>query len=283
MPKLFLSPSLKSGSVLIVSIWILVFFTILSVGLYRIVSTQIKLVKTLEERTLALYPAKAACAYAALERKFDHTASDSFSELRHKRKKDLGGGGKFSYTYLDEESKLNINSASLDMLSRLPGLNLELAQSIVGSELKPFNLKEELLLVEGITEEIFNQFKDYITVYTEGKINLNTACEQALKALGLSDDFVMALNEFRLGKDGKEFSEDDGVFENTGEIVNKLKDAGLSGLDEVTLISLINQGLIGVESKNLILQVETEILYRAAMKYAIVMDKEGKIKQWSEF
>jgi len=280
--KRFLSLHHRNGSILIVSIWILVFFSILSVGLYKIVSSQISVVKTIEGRTISQYLAKAAFTYAALERKKDKLTYDSFYQLRAKREKELGRG-KFIYTLIDEESKININSASLEIIAALPGITAESAKAITESALRPFHAKEEILLVEGINEVAFNNCKDFITVYSGGPVNINTAPVETLRALGLSDDVIGTINDFRIGRDNQELTEDDGVFENTSEIADKLLAfAAISEEGLTTISQLIAGGLIIVKSGNLTLEVATEIVGRPTMKYSIVMDTE-RIKEWREY
>jgi DNA uptake protein ComE-like DNA-binding protein len=280
--KRSLFPYHKKGSILIIAIWILVFFSILSVGLYKIVNSQISIVKTIEDRCLSQYLAKAAYTYATLERKKDKLAYDSFYQLKVKREKELGRG-KFIYTFIDEESKININSATPEIIASLPGLTLELAKAITGSPLRPFHVKEEILLVEGINEEAFNQCKDFITVYSNGKVNINTAPVETLRALGLSDNVITTINDFRIGRDNKELTEDDGIFQNSSEIIAKLEDYGEISDSDVTILNQLNaSGLIVVKSTNLSLETETKIVGRHGMKYTIVMDTQ-KIKEWREY
>jgi DNA uptake protein ComE-like DNA-binding protein len=207
---------------------------------------------------------------------------DSFYELAKESKKKLGMS-EFTYTKTDEESKLNINTSAVEMIARLPGLNLNLAQNINASSLRPFKAKEELLLVEGITEEIYMGIKDFITVYTDGKININTASGEVLKALGLDDGLVNLIKDYRMGADYQQNSADDRVFENTGEIIDKLRVYGsLSGAQEAALVSLISQGIFVVSSKNLDLKIETKIRGKTGMKYGIILDKD-RIKEWREY
>lgn len=280
-PKWSLSLFRNSGSIIVFSIWVLVFFSILSLGLYRVTFSKIQLARKLEERLLGCYLAKAAVLYAHQQRIKDETAYDSLYELRQERKRELGKGS-FIYTIIDEESRVNINTAPFEVIARLPGLNTELAKGIVNSSFRPFRLKEEVLFIDGIDEKTFDGLKDFITVYSHGKVNINTASPAALKALGLDDELVEIIRGLRAGKDNKEATEDDGVFENTGEIVNKLQgSAAISALQRASLLQLIDQGLISVASEILSLEIETKILDRPAMKYVVVVDNE-KIKQWTE-
>lgn len=47
---------------------------------------------------------------------------------------------------------------------------------------------EELLLIKGYTPEVYKKLAPFVTVYTDGKININTASKEALMAL--SDDMT---------------------------------------------------------------------------------------------
>ena len=147
-------------------------------------------------------------------------------------RKDSLGRGTFEYTITDEDGKLNINSATIEQLKDLfigSGVGLEDIDTIVDSIIDwrdtddlhmlngaeedyyrslenpysckdgPFDSIEELLLVKGITPEIFfgtagdaNEEKGdeedvyegvskYLTVKGTNKVNLNTASEVVLE------------------------------------------------------------------------------------------------------
>ena len=70
---------------------------------------------------------------------------------------------------------------------RKPGEDLEkdFAYESLGYERKgaDFSCIEELLLVDGVTPEIYNSIKDYVTVYGNGQLNINTASERVLRAI----------------------------------------------------------------------------------------------------
>ena len=51
---------------------------------------------------------------------------------------------------------------------------------------------EELLLVKGITQEVFERICDYVTVYGDGKININSASRQVIECLSEKMDAVLA-------------------------------------------------------------------------------------------
>ena len=76
-----------------------------------------------------------------------------------------------------------------------------------------FEFIEELFMVRGMTPAIFNEIKDYITVYGEGKINVNTASKKVLDAVigdvNIVDDFIL---KARKGADEISGTEDDKQF-----------------------------------------------------------------------
>jgi DNA uptake protein ComE-like DNA-binding protein len=262
--------------------WVLVFFSVLSVGLYRVVSSQINVVRRMEYGYCGSYLAKAAVVYASQERKVVKNGYATLYELGRVRERELGRG-KFRYSFVDEQSKININTAPAEVIARLPGLDRELAGKIIDSPLRPFHVKEELLLIEGIDETAFSVLREFITVYGEGRVNLNTVSAGTMEVLGFDEALAAMIVRFRQGADGAEGTEDDGFFENSGEIISSLQSTGgLSSSQEAVLADLIGQGNITTASQSLALKIDTEVLQRPAMKYSIVLEGE-KIKEWREY
>jgi len=56
----------------------------------------------------------------------------------------------------------------------------------------PLDATEELLLVKGVTTEIFERIRDYITVYGDGKININCASKPVIQSLSEKMDAALA-------------------------------------------------------------------------------------------
>ncbi len=187
----------------------------------------------------------------------------------------------------DEERKININATNVsntDVLSSLIvllGFDEELAKTIAFSVVdwiddgdvlsqsgygaeddyyaglgyhcknKPFDSLEELLLVRGMTKEIFKKIKNYITIFpkTEGavlKMNFDTASEIVLKAAAYTftggdtnaeisdaDSLVEKIVRYRSGEDGLEFTEDDRVVDSheVAIILNPREGAIFSTMD----------------------------------------------------
>ncbi len=157
---------------------------------------------------------------------------------------------------VDEESKININTQDRLVLERLfeavlpltPSECHELAENILRwrgegedrtsrddeeyyahlefpyrPKQAPFEMREELLLVRGMTEEIYDQLIPYITVYGDGGVNINTATVVVLNALGLTEDTIKKILEVRRGLDGLEATPDDFIFLKTFDIVSDLE------------------------------------------------------------
>lgn len=139
-------------------------------------------------------------------------------------------GGQFSFSIEDEERKLNLNyllkdgkvdearHGQLARLIELLELDVEIAASIVdwidaddearpgGAEKDyyqglerpyspkngPFATLEELKLVKGITSDVFEKLRPYLTVNSGGKVNINTAGKLILMSLSKDMDAGMA-------------------------------------------------------------------------------------------
>lgn len=140
------------------------------------------------------------------------------------------------YGMQDEQSKININAIvdstgneikeRRDEFVRLLeclGYDAELADKFIdwidsdddgpyeeryysGQGIKPKNSGldrlEELIMIDGFTQEIYDALSPYLTVYTKGEINVNTAPEEVLLALGFnSNDEVPAILNYRADGD----------------------------------------------------------------------------------
>ena len=68
--------------------------------------------------------------------------------------------------YAKEEKKLNLNTATVEELAKVPGLNQDLAKKIIEhrKENGEFIDMEELLDVPGITNELLLQLKKHLLI-----------------------------------------------------------------------------------------------------------------------
>lgn len=175
------------------------------------------------------------------------------------------GEGTFSVRVTDEEGRLPLNRLSEDQLKklmevlgvdpldgdvivdsildwmddndlhRLNGAEDDYYQSLFPpyrAKNGPFDRVEELLLVRGVTPQIFEGLagedgeesrpglKDLVTTYSRGQVNVNTATAPVLQVLfGLDDLQVGAVLAWRDGQDGVAGTEDDQPFRSVNEML----------------------------------------------------------------
>ncbi|MDD5560716.1 MAG: general secretion pathway protein GspK [Candidatus Omnitrophica bacterium] len=243
-----------------------------------------------------------------------------FITLRYQVGSQLDGEGTTLYGVMDESSKIDINNAPLDiliiLLERIGKAGTEEAIDIAGAILDwrdqdvvvsaggaeeeyyqglsspykckngRFQIAEELLLVKGMTPEIFSAIKWVITVYGTGRVNINTASFNCLYALGLSDSLCERIINFRQGSDGLPGTEDDFIFKSPQDLMS----IGSLFTEEATQInSLISRNMLTVKSE--IFRVNSLGLFKnekVARSREIVCvlsrqdDKGAKILYWHE-
>ena len=171
----------------------------------------------------------------------DIALGNGFFTVSYELEKDEEGKPLYLYGASDEEGKLNINKIGRDLLARLPDVTNEIASAVIDWRDKdsletfegaedgyyesldnpyeckdaPFSAPEELILVKGMTDEIYDGIKGMITVYGESEaVNINTAPENVLKVL-VGPDFETIASKIvnrRNGADGLPGTEDDNIF-----------------------------------------------------------------------
>ena len=184
--------------------------SILGMGLTGLVFQEIKFANAYQRITLSLPIARAATRAVFYLRDNDITPGfDTFDELTKENQQLLCENNSYRYYFadkassrdqseiIDESALINLNTASVDVLKRLPGMDEELADKLVNSGLRPFNSINEVLLVKDISKDKFLLFKNLVTVYGSGRININTAPRAVLVALGLDEELVDAILRFR--------------------------------------------------------------------------------------
>ena len=178
------------------------------------------------------------------------------------------GEGKYNVTVIDEESKLPINKLGQDQLKRLMdvlGIDPSDGDVIVDSILDwidqddlhrlngaendyyeslsppyaskdgPLDRVEELLLIRGVTKEIYGGepatedaparpgLGDLVSTLSSGQVNINTAPAPVLQALlGLDDSQISLIMNRRDGSDGVAGTEDDQPFRSVEEFLTQL-------------------------------------------------------------
>ncbi len=274
-------PSLRAsdGSVLIQVLWTLAILVLLSLALGYTTALDQRLVSYQRDRLTALYLAKAGYLRALVELERDPIPpADSYLESWAHNPEAFQqiplGSGSFTVSYawpgqdrlagvvygvVDEDRKININTAPKAILVRLPGMTEGIAdallewrakhKSLVEMEDRPFKVLEELWLVEGMTHEVFQALQPFVTVYSDGKVNLNTAPSEVLTALGMSEGLVTKVLRFRWGFDGIRGTRDDQSFTtlaSAGQDLNAF--VPLTPLEAAQLGNLITQNRLKVAS-----------------------------------
>ncbi len=266
------------GTILIAAIWVLVFFVILSVGVSAGISAQIRVFKKLEDLVLGVPLARSACLDIIGERRDAEKDFDTAADLARVRVF-AAGNSRAEYSLADESARINLNTASAEVLARLPGLDPVLAGNMARAP-RPFAVPEQARLVEGIDAKVWAQCQGYLTVYSDGKVNVNTASAEVLRALGFDEDLAGAVLDLRAGPDGVAGTDDDGHFEDAGAMAQALaRERTLSDAQRSALGLLAGQ--LSVRASALTASIRTFITGRRGVDYTVVLDQE-KIRRWSE-
>jgi DNA uptake protein ComE-like DNA-binding protein len=309
MPQQYFYPEHKlrnrQASILLVCLWAIVILSILGMGLTGLVFQEIRFAKAYQVYSFSLPIARAALKTVFYLRQNDPTPNyDTFEELASENSLALCANNSYKYYFvdkiktigqgateqteiIDEGALINLNTASLDVLKRLPGINDELAEKIVNSGLRPFSCANEVLLVEGMRRENFLLFKDLVTVYGTGKININTARRAVLLALGLDEDTVAAILRFRQehkiqGTDPATNQDLGYGFSDITAILDDLRSFTSLGLrQEQDILAL--QLVLDVKSEYLRFNIVPSSGGRQGLHYSIVIcPSTKKILSWNE-
>ncbi|MCX5694080.1 MAG: type II secretion system protein GspK [Candidatus Omnitrophica bacterium] len=176
----------------------------------------------------------------------------------------------------DSDSELSIPAGSAEYLhySSLP-----FSYAAKNSE---FEILEELLLVKGFSENIFEKIKDYVTIYGEGRVNINTTNAAVLFALGLDEDTANKVILYRAGKDGLRGTLDDNVFVSGAEIVPKLSQAYAFSPSQIEQLNQVAVSFLAVSSNNFLIRSTARLNARYSLTVSSVVRRDGRIIYWRE-
>ena len=316
----------KNGSIFILALWALCLLSIFAAGLGSKVSQEINLSTYFQNKPRARYLAEAAIKRSQIILEGDKNTFDALNEIWSTgRSTDEGrsifsdiklGDGTYNVRIVDEERKININTASHDILERLfmitGGLDTDAAHIAANSIIdwrdpdiipleggaedgyyksleRPYKCKngrfevlEELLLTRGVTDEAFSKIRDSVTVYGEGRVNINTATWNSLCALGMSGGLADKIILYRKGRDEIEGTKDDNILKNSPSIAKELIFGAGLNMEEADRISeIVTRGLLSVDSKNFSVIAEGKI-GRRTERIVCVTDRGKNIEYWRE-
>jgi general secretion pathway protein K len=222
------------------------------------------------------------------------------------------------FGFVDEERKININKVDAKVLERFFKIIFsyddvqaqELAACIIDwrdrdSELTlafgsaedsyynslsaPYRAKnsevevlDELPLIKGIDDKVFEKIKDYVTIYGDGKVNINTASEVVLLALGLDENTVAKIILFRQGEDGIEGTTDDNIFASNAEIFPKLSQIYQFSVPEIEQLLKVSEQYLTVRSGNFMIKAAARSKGKSSVVVNSVVNRKGKVLYWRE-
>ena len=233
---LFLPRSSK-GSVLVASLWIIILLSLFSLALAQNARQKVTVYRHLaaKEQVRRMAESSIKEAIASLEtRMADPSAKDANPVQADQTFYPEGGSVRVRIE--DEDRKVNINKAEAYVLknliasnTHLEGENAErLAYAVVdyrdsddelgndaahGSEAGAYRMAglsngpknrdyeylPEFVSVLGMSKELYLSMKDYITIYGNGSVNINTASREALLSLDLPEALANKIIAVRQG------------------------------------------------------------------------------------
>lgn len=287
------------------------------------VSQRIKFIKRIEVRDKSRLISESGIYNCIAQIKSENEIDPDllFSRLISETPTSLGiSDGEASCILMDEESKLNINTAQAASIKRLmlkvaklknevaadlansivdwrdednerPGYefinNEDLYYELAGFSYSPknssFDSIEEILLVKEITPSIYEAIRPHITVYGKGSVNINTCSRVVLESLGLKNKLVEKIFTFRSGVNAKNET-CEGIFKSNPSLIEDLD--GFVSLEEDerdALDALIKGNRISTESDCFTIVSIGKLPNRDEnIRTSCVVDRNGRVKYWKE-
>ncbi len=290
----------KSGSILLLSLWVLALMGLIAASLSFRLGLAHRLTQYSWDELRLRQAAKTAVVLFAVDWKRDRASYAAFNQAWRASERVEAAE--------DESGKINVNTAPREVLERLFVQHSEVVPAILAwrtpgtartSASDPyepmgytarhgaFQTLEELLLVNGMTPSIYSEVHEALTVYSAGPVNINTASASVLEALGLPASLAAKILTFRRGPDDLEGTRDDGIFTSVASIIPRLKEKMfLSTEDQKVLRQFVSQNRFTVQAESFRLQIVARLPdSRLEGRYAVVTSARfpGRILYWREF
>ena len=195
----------------------------------------------------------------------------SFS-VHYMRKREIGLGEEPAYGMMDEDRKIDIRISKYApnnlgeyrriMKNLSPSMTVDRINSIMywqgvtpdGMSVsaddayyikagylckgKDLEYPEELKLVMGIDQALYDEIKPFVTTFTDGKVNVNTAPKEVLNALmdAPPDNYRGSVENIwhaRKGSDDSEGTGDDLIFRDVGSVVERAQEDQKTRVSEI--------------------------------------------------
>ncbi len=325
--------SRSRGSVFILVVWAVAFLGISAATVAARVGADIRFAAYVREKTLARLVAisavkKAQVILASRAGSADFLKDEWSTGLIRGAEKSrfqdaVLGGGRYSFVgtngrfgMVDEERKLNLNTATADALQRLLQFagnlrpeeakktafqiidwrDVDLAALEGGTEVeyygtreKPFRPRngkirtlEELKLMGRVDPALYEAIRPYVTVFGDGKINVNTAPAPVLFASGFDASLSSKVVRYRCGPDGVEGTQDDLEIADVSVLTDSLRiNPGISMEQELQIVSAVSKGSLVTASKNFLIEVLASV-GRRTERIICVTDKNRQTLFWRE-
>jgi len=143
---------------------------------------------------------------------------------------------------------------------------------------------EELLYIRGVTPGNYKQISLYLTLFGDGKVNLNTASKPVLMSVAFDQGLAELIVNYRLGPDHQIATKDDGVFYNPNELIDLARDQGGADADSIALLeNLLARGLFKVTSDYYAVHCEASRQEGKELLTArVVIHRRDGVQAWSE-
>jgi general secretion pathway protein K len=329
----------RRASILILALWSICLLSIFAVYLGAAARQKLSLARRLDERDKLYYIAQAGVEAALTQITYEDekptALKDGWSSNPGVFKDVEIDDGTFNVCYnyrtvssdepqtrygiVDEQRKINLNTADIGLLERFfaAALNYsesqaqDLAASIIdwrdsdsmssvplGSaedtyyrflqypyEAKDaaFEVLEEALLVKGMEKDVFERLKGYITIYGNGRININTASRYVLRAAGLNEKLADMVIAFRNGKDETEATADDSVFDAPANIVPLLSQQYSLSPEEITVLGSAVERYLTTQSSVFTIRSVGRLKARSyTLAVSCTVTRDKKLLAWQE-
>lgn len=270
----------KRGAVLFIAVGAISVLSILALGATSSVMQELRLSRFVAEANTSFYPALSAAQ--AMRIVFSNDAVPSAIIKNDLRERVMAFGDKtLNISFADEQAKINLRTAGAVVLNGIPGIAKipGMAQQISSADIYA---KEDLLLLEGMEKDNYDRFKDSLTVFGDGVLNINTAGKKALVALMGDGSLAMKIILYRDGDDREPDTDDDRYFSFPAEIVPLLEPV-LTPMQKTFLEGIVSSGRLTVGSEYITMNIAVKRAGKLLKSFQIVQNiSTGRIVSWNE-